>query len=72
MKTCDYYGTKGTNLSAGYCQNIATWDRGKRTRKVGLPYPVRYSCDEHAAKLIDYRQRIAGIAADMLKAIREE
>ena len=58
MAQCDYYSNKGSNLSCGHCQNRATWDRGKRTRVVGLPYPVRYACDEHATRLIDYKQRM--------------
>lgn len=61
---CDYYGNQGSNLSIGYCQNAATWDRGRRTRVVGLPYMVRYSCDEHAPRLIDYKQRLAAAASN--------
>lgn len=59
-RECDYYGNEGTNLSSGYCQNAATWDIGRTIRPVGLPYKVRRACDEHAARIIPYRQRKAG------------
>jgi len=54
---CEYYGNIGTNLSASYCQNDATWDLGRYLRQTGLPYEVRYSCDEHASRLIPFRIR---------------
>lgn len=56
--TCDYYGT------GGYCQHRAVWDLGRRLRVVGLPYPARFSCPDHATWIVPYRARIARAATE--------
>ena len=57
--TCSYYG-KGSNTSAGYCQNDPTWDLGRYMNVVGLPYQVRFACDEHASRIVPFRWRKSG------------
>lgn len=52
---CNYYGNRGANLVSSYCQSRATHDFGRRIRVTGLPYQVRFACDEHASRLNFYR-----------------
>lgn len=56
-----------------YCGGLATFDRGRHVRMVGMPVEVRYLCERHAPKKphLTLDQAARNLVADFVRQGRQ-